>query len=66
MANNCTVKNFDGVYDNTLDQQIDFTQIAMQTTNIDLADLTQKQGYPAAEKYEAALANTQKYWERVY
>ena len=32
----------------TLDQQIDFTQTAVQTTNIDLADLTQKQGYPAA------------------
>jgi hypothetical protein len=32
----------------TLDQQIDFTQSAVQTTNIDLADLTQKQGYPTA------------------
>jgi hypothetical protein len=32
----------------TLDQQIYFTQTAVQTTNIDLADLTQKQGYPAA------------------
>jgi hypothetical protein len=32
----------------TLDQQIDFTQTAVQTTNIDLADLTQKQGYPTA------------------
>lgn len=31
----------------TLDQQIDFTQTAVLTTNIDLADLTQKQGYPA-------------------
>ncbi|MCA2734917.1 MAG: hypothetical protein IM583_02070 [Pseudanabaena sp. M114S2SP2A07QC] len=26
---------------------LDFTQTAVQTTNIDLADLTQKQGYPA-------------------
>jgi len=32
----------------TLDQQIDFTQTAVQTTNIDLADLIQKQGYPTA------------------
>ena len=48
LADNFTVKRFDGVYNNTLDQQIDFTQTAVQTTNIDLADLTQKQGYPTA------------------
>jgi hypothetical protein len=45
LANNRAVFSTDFT---TLDQQIDFTQTAVQTTNIDLADLTQKQGYPAA------------------
>jgi len=45
LANNRAVFSADRT---TLDQQIDFTQTAVQTTNIDLADLTQKQGYPAA------------------
>ena len=45
VANNRAVFNADRT---TLDQQIDFTQTAVQTTNIDLADLTQKQGYPTA------------------
>jgi hypothetical protein len=45
LANNRAVFSADYT---TLDQQIDFTQTAVQTTNIDLADLTQKQGYPAA------------------
>jgi hypothetical protein len=43
LANNRAVFSAD---DTTLDQQIDFTQTAFQTTNIDLADLTQNQGYP--------------------
>ena len=45
LANNRAVFSADLT---TLDQQIDFTQTAVQTTNIDLADLPQKQGYPAA------------------
>ena len=45
VANNRAIFSADRT---TLDQQIDFTQIAVQTTNIDLADLTQKQGYPTA------------------
>ena len=45
LANNRAVFSADYT---TLDQQIDFTQTAVQTTNIDLADLPQKQGYPAA------------------
>jgi len=45
LANNRAVFSADLT---TLDQQIDFTQTAVQTTNIDLADLTQKQGYPTA------------------
>ena len=45
LANNRAVFSADRT---TLDQQIDFTQTAVQTTNIDLADLTQKQGYSAA------------------
>lgn len=45
LANNRAVFSADYT---TLDQQIDFTQTAVQTTNIDLADLTQKQGYSAA------------------
>ncbi|MFN5766678.1 MAG: hypothetical protein ACK470_20325, partial [Pseudanabaena sp.] len=45
LANNRAVFSADYT---TLDQQIDFTQTAVQTTNIDLADLTQKQGYPTA------------------
>jgi hypothetical protein len=43
LANNRAVFSADRT---TLDQQIDFTQTAFQTTNIDLADLTQNQGYP--------------------
>jgi hypothetical protein len=45
LANNRAVFSADRT---TLDQQIDFTQTAVQTTNIDLVDLTQKQCYPTA------------------